>query len=150
MQVAPIPPDYHTITPYLMARGATQLLEFLRQAFDAETRGATLGTNGSICNAEVRVGNSMLMVSEVRDDSTPPPSMFYLYVPDTDAVYRQALDAGGVSLQEPADMFYGDRNAGVQDPCGNQWWIATHVEDLTPEEIQQRAYLEEAKREAQN
>ena len=66
------------------------------------------------------------------------PSGFYLYVPDTDAVYEAALRAGASSTLEPADQFYGDRNAGVQDPWGNNWWIATHIEDVSPKEIQKR------------
>jgi uncharacterized glyoxalase superfamily protein PhnB len=66
------------------------------------------------------------------------PTGFYLYVPDTDAAYAAAMAAGGLSTLEPADQFYGDRNAGVQDPWGNNWWIATHIEDVSPEEVQKR------------
>ena len=68
----------------------------------------------------------------------PTPTSLYLYVPDADAVYRRAIEAGGVSVMEPADQFYGDRSGGVKDPVGNTWWIATHIEDVSPEEIRKR------------
>jgi PhnB protein len=71
------------------------------------------------------------------------PACFYLYVEDTDAVYRKALAAGATSVMEPADQFYGDRNAGVKDPSGDLWWIATHIEDVTPEELARRAAARE-------
>jgi uncharacterized glyoxalase superfamily protein PhnB len=81
----------------------------------------------------------MVMMGEPGPEHPPMPAMLYLYVEDVDAVYRRALGAGAVSLMEPADMFYGDRNAGVKDQCGNQWWIATHKEDVSPEELARRA-----------
>ena len=79
------------------------------------------------------------MMGRVRGEMKPMPGMIYLYVPDVAAVYRAALDAGGKSLREPADQFYGDRTAAVEDPCGNQWYLATHIEDVSPEELQRRA-----------
>jgi PhnB protein len=79
------------------------------------------------------------MMGEARDEWPAMPGSLYLYVPDTDAVYKRAMEAGGKSLMEPADQFYGDRNAGVVDPSGNYWWIATHVEDVPPEEMEKRA-----------
>jgi len=79
-----------------------------------------------------------VMVAQAREPWAPMPTGFYLYVPDTDTTYLAALKAGGVSLLEPSDQFYGDRNAGVQDAWGNNWWIATHIEDVDEEEIQRR------------
>ncbi len=136
--VQPVPPGYTTVTPYLVVADGEGLLAFLRNAFGAEERGRTVRPDGSIANAEVRVGDSMLMLAQAREPWKPMPAGFYLYVPDTDAVYRAALAAGGTSLMEPADQFYGDRNAGVQDPWGNNWWIATHIEDVDEAEIQLR------------
>ncbi len=81
----------------------------------------------------------MLMIGGAREAAAVKPAVFYLYVPDTDALYQRALAAGGISLMEPADQFYGDRNAGVQDPLGNTWWIATHKEEMSSEELQRRS-----------
>jgi PhnB protein len=96
------------------------------------------GENGVVRHAEIRLRDSMLMVAEARDEWKPMPSSLYLYVPDTDTTYQRALRAGGRSLMEPANQLYGDRNAGVTDPCGNSWWIGPHVEDVPPEEIKRR------------
>jgi uncharacterized glyoxalase superfamily protein PhnB len=79
------------------------------------------------------------MIAEPRGPWTAAPAQLYVYVKDTDATYRRALEAGGVSVMAPADQFYGDRNAGVKDMCGNSWWIATHIEDVSPEEMRKRA-----------
>jgi PhnB protein len=138
MAAAPIPAGYHTVTPYLVVADGGGLLGFLRAAFGAEVLSRTLRPDGAIANAGVRIGDSMLMVAQAREPWKPMPAGFYLYVSDTDAVYRAALAAGGASLMEPSDQFYGDRNAGVQDPWGNNWWIATHIEDVDEAEIQRR------------
>jgi hypothetical protein len=95
--------------------------------------------DGTIMHAEVRVSDSVVMMDEPMGEFTPRPGSLYVYVSDTDAVYKRALQAGATSLTEPADQFYGDRNASLQDPVGNQWWIATHQEDVSPEELAKRA-----------
>ncbi len=95
--------------------------------------------DGTVRHGEVRIGDSIVMVGEASAQHKPMPTTLYLYVTDTDATYRRAIQAGATSLTEPADQFYGDRNAGVEDPCGNQWWIATHVEDVAPEEMKRRS-----------
>jgi PhnB protein len=136
--VSYIPNGFHTVTPYLVVEDGEGLLAFLHAAFQAEERSRTVRPDGSIANAEVRIGDSMVMVVQARDPWKPMPSGFYLYVPDTDATYKAALAAGGVSVLEPSDQFYGDRNAGVRDPWGNHWWIATHIEDVDEAEIQRR------------
>ncbi len=138
MAVSPVPPGYHRVTPYLVVADGEGFLGFLRVAFQAEECSRTVRPDGSIANAEVRIGDSMVMVAQAREPWKPMPTGFYLYVPDTDATYAAALAAGGASLLEPADQFYGDRNAGVQDPWGNNWWIATHIEDVDEAEIQRR------------
>jgi len=140
MAVKPIPDGYHSVTPYLVVQGAAKLLDFLKQAFAAqELHRPMLRPDGTIMHAEVRVGDSVVMMGEPMGEHTPMPGSLYLYVPDVDAVYKRALQAGATSLTEPADQFYGDRSAGVTDPVGNRWWIATHKEDVAPEEIAQRA-----------
>jgi PhnB protein len=136
--VKPVPEGFSTVTPYLVVPDGEGLLDFLQKAFGAEVLSRTDRPDGSIANAGVRVGNSMLMVAQAKEPWKPMPAGFYLYVPDTDAVYRTALAAGGISTMEPTDQFYGDRNAGVQDAWGNNWWIATHIEDMDEAELQRR------------
>ncbi len=138
MAISPMPAGYHTVTPYLIVSDGEGLIAFLRQAFGAEELSRAVRPDGAIANAEVRVGDSMVMVAQAKEPWKPMPTGFYLYVPDTDATYQAALAAGGSSLLEPSDQFYGDRNAGVQDPWGNNWWIATHIEDVDAAEIQRR------------
>lgn len=146
MPVKPIPDGYHTITPYLLVENLTGYLDFLVKAFGAKNVKATKMPDGVITHADVQIGDSHLMIGKANEDWKPNATMIYLYVPDTDATYQQALSAGATSLMEPADQHYGDRNAGVLDFSGNQWWIATHVEDVSPEEMQKR---EEARYAAQ-
>lgn len=140
MAVRPIPEGYHSITPYLMVSGAAKLIEFLKTAFGAqETHPPTTGPDGGIMHAEVRIGDSIVMMGEPMGKFPEMPGSLYLYVTDTDASYQSALKAGATSLMEPADQFYGDRSAGVKDPHGNVWWIGTHIEDVAPEELAKRA-----------
>lgn len=136
--VKTIPDGYHTVTPYLTVQEAPPVIEFLQRAFRAEVIGRTDGPDGSFRNAEIKIGNSMVMIGEARGEWQPMPCAIYLYVDDTDTVYRSALEAGASSLMEPADQFYGDRNAGVRDLAGNYWWIATHKEDVSHEEMARR------------
>jgi uncharacterized glyoxalase superfamily protein PhnB len=122
-------------------------IDFLKKAFGAEETFRHKDDKGRVSHAEVRVGNSMLMIGQARDQWTPKPAMFYLYVEDVDAVYKRAVEAGGKSIHEPTNQAYGDRSGGVEDSLGNQWWVATHVEDVSPEEIERR-YSELAKKQA--
>jgi len=140
MAVKPIPEGYHSVTPYLVVPGVAKLLDFLKQAFDAKiTHPPSARPDGGIMHAEVQIGDSRVMMGEPTDKFPPLPGNLYLYVPDTDAVYRRALQAGASSVMAPADQIYGDRNASVKDASGNLWWIGTHKEDMTPEEIMRRA-----------
>ncbi|MBI1879221.1 MAG: VOC family protein [Chloroflexi bacterium] len=138
MAVKPIPAGHHTITPYLVIKGAAQLIDFMKQAFAAEEIQRMALPDGSIMHAEVRIGDSMVMMGEASDQYPPMPAMLHLYVEDADAVYKRALQAGATSLREPVDEFYGDRIGGVKDSFGNQWWIATHIEDVSPAEMARR------------
>ena len=139
MAVKPIPDGYHSITPFLIVPGAAKLLDFLQQAFEAQELHRLPRPDGTIMHAEVRIGDSLVMMGEPMGDGQPMFGSLYLYVHDVDAVYKRALQAGATSTSEPADQFYGDRSAGIKDPLGNQWWIATHKEDVPPEEIARRA-----------
>src|SRR5262249_41759339 len=139
MAVKPVPDGYHTVTPYLTVRGVPKLIDFLKQAFEAREIERMAQPDGTIRHAEVRIGNSVVMMSEAGGEREPMPGAIYLYVNDTDTLYTRALQSGATSLMEPADQFYGDRSAGVRDPSGNHWWIATHQEDVPPEELKRRA-----------
>ena len=90
-------------------------------------------------HAEVKLGDSFIMMGEPMGEFKAMPASLYLYVPDTDATYARVIKAGGTSIMEPADQFYGDRNAGVKDTSGNHWWIGTHIEDVSPDELSKRA-----------
>ena len=138
MPVKPIPDGYHSITPYLVVHGAAGIIEFAKQAFDAQEILRMPGPNGTVGHAEFRVGDSVVMIADAGSEHAQRPANLMLYVPDVDAVYERALKAGGISEREPSNQFYGDRSAGVSDPAGNRWWIATHVEDVSAEEMQRR------------
>jgi len=130
MTVKAVPDGYHTITPYLMVQEAAQLIDFVKQAFAATETFRTTGSAGGI-HAEVRIGDSMVMIGGGGAwKGEPMPAAIYLYMDDVDAVYQRALQAGATSLTEPADQSYGDRVAGVKDPFGNVWYIATHQKDV--------------------
>ena len=139
MAVKAIPDGYHTVTPYLIVQGAAKLIDFLKQTFAAQEIERLTQPNGTIGHAEVRIGDSIVMMADATPEFAPMPAAIHVYVNDVDAVYKRALQAGTTSLREPADQFYGDRSAGVKDPSGNHWWIATHKEDVPPEELKRRA-----------
>jgi len=138
MKVSPVPAGFHTVTPYLSLKGVAQVIEFMQQAFGATVDGCHKMPDGTIVNAEVSLGNSKVMLGEARGGHEPWPAMLYLYVDDADATYARAVKAGGKSVLEPTDHFYGDRSGGVEDSAGNQWWIATRKENLSPDEIKCR------------
>jgi uncharacterized glyoxalase superfamily protein PhnB len=130
MTVKAVPDGYHTITPYLMVQEAAQLIDFVKQAFAATETFRTTGSAGGI-HAEVRIGDSMVMIGGGGAwKGEPMPAAIYLYIDNVDAVYQRTLQAGATSLTEPADQSYGDRVAGVKDPFGNVWYIATHQNEM--------------------
>jgi PhnB protein len=129
--VDPVPKGYRTLTPYVVAENAVGLLDFVKQAFAGEEIFRSVGSAGGM-HAEVRIGDSMLMMGGggqgLKWSGKPKQFGFHYYVPDCDATYRRAVEAGGTSISEPADQSYGERSATVQDKAGNQWYIATRLE----------------------
>ena len=133
------PEGYQNVVPYLVMKDPGKVISFIRQVFDGIETENIKDREGRIMHAEVKVGDSVIMIGASMEDNLPFPGMLYVYVPDTDEVYRKALAAGAESVMEPADQFYGDRNAGVRDSEGNIWWISTRFKDVPPEELQKRA-----------
>lgn len=138
MAVRPIPEGYHTATPYLMVPDVGRQIEFLKKAFGAVETSVARMSDGTVRHADVKIGDSHVMMGAARGEWKAMPCAIYLYVDDTDATYDRAMAAGAESLMEPSDQYYGDRNAGVMDEAGNYWWIATHIEDVSPEEMERR------------
>ena len=139
MPVKPIPEGYHAVTPYLFLKDAASFMDFAQRAFDAQERVKMLDDKGEVRHGEIQIGDSRIMLSQARDEFKPLPLALHLYVGDCDATYAAALEAGAESTMEPEDQFYGDRMAGVRDAEGQIWWIATHLEDIPPEEMERRA-----------
>jgi PhnB protein len=143
----PIPDGYRTATPYLTIKGAAQAIEFYKRAFGAQEGGRMTGPDGkSVMHAEIKIGDSMLMLSDEfpQMGSRSPETLggttgaIFLYVPDVDSAFKRAVDAGARAIMPPTDMFWGDRFGKLVDPFGHEWAMATHKEDLTPEEIRKR------------
>jgi PhnB protein len=139
MAVKPIPEGYRTYTPYYVVDGAAQFIDFLKKAFGAEETLRMPAPGGKIGHAEVRIGDSMVMLADPNPPEQGAKQMSgLLYVNDADSVFKNAVAAGGQGVRPPENMFYGDRMAGVADKWGNYWSIATHIEDVSPEEIKRR------------
>ncbi|MEN8719813.1 MAG: VOC family protein [Oceanococcaceae bacterium] len=147
MSVNPIPDGYHTVTPYLVVKGAAQAIDFYARALGATELLRLDGPDGTIMHAEVRVGESPIMLSDEFPEmgAISPTTLggagvsLMVYVADCDALFAQAIAAGGEVLRPVADQFYGDRAGTFKDPYGHVWTIGTHIEDLTPEQIAERA-----------
>lgn len=139
MPVEYMPSGYHTITPYLVVNGAERLMTFISDVLDGSEITRMQGPDGRIAHAEMRVGDSVVMLADTPASGEETSTMLHLYVPDSDATYRRAMQAGATSLREPQDEFYGDRMSGVQDSTGIKWYFATHVEDVSDEEMARRA-----------
>jgi PhnB protein len=148
MAVKPIPEGYHTATPYLTVRGAAKAIEFYKKAFGAQELMRMPGPQGRIGHAEVRIGDSVIMLTdEAPENSTSrsPEALggttasIFLYVDNVDALVSRAVEAGATVTVPLQDMFWGDRFGQLKDPFGHNWGVATHKEDLTPEEIARRA-----------
>jgi uncharacterized glyoxalase superfamily protein PhnB len=138
MSVKPIPDGQHSITPYLVVVGADKLVTFLEHAFAGTCVERIPGPNGALAHAEVRIGDSIVMLGEASERAKAYSATLYHYVSNVDETHRRAVAAGAKVLTEPMDMFYGDRSGAVIDPFGNSWYIATHIEDVSPEEMQKR------------
>jgi PhnB protein len=139
MPTLPIPAGYHTVTPYLAVPDAQALIDFVVKVFDAKEREVIRQPDGRIRHAEVQIGDSIIMLGSTSSTFGTATATLYVYVDDADARYQKALDAGATSISEPTDQFYGDRHAGVKDPNDITWWVATHFEDVPPDELARRA-----------
>jgi PhnB protein len=147
MATQPVPEGYHTVTPYLAVDDAAEAIEFYKTAFGAKERVRMDAPGGKIGHAELEIGDSLVMLSDpFPQASAKPPSELggtsagvFMYVEDVDSVVKQAVDAGATVTMEVADQFWGDRFGSITDPFGHSWSIATHVEDVPPEEMAERA-----------
>jgi PhnB protein len=147
MAVKPIPDGYHTVTPYLIIKGAARALDFYKQAFGATELFRMDGPGGRIGHAEIRIGDSPIMLADEHPEigALSPQSRggtsvsILLYVEDADKLTEQAVAAGATVLRPIQNQFYGDRSASLADPFGHQWHIATHVEDVPVDEMRKRA-----------
>jgi len=147
MAVKPIPDGYHTATPYLTLDDAAAAIAYYEKAFGAKERVRMDTPDGKVGHAELEIGDSLVMLSdEFPQGSTRSPKELggtsagvFMYVEDVDAVVKRAVDAGATVTMEVADQFWGDRFGSIRDPFGHSWSIATHVEDVTPEQVTERA-----------
>jgi PhnB protein len=146
-KVNPLPKDYPRVTPYLSVDGAAAAIEFYRDIFGATERMRMPGPDGKIGHAELEIGKSMIMLADAFPDMGAPtpkalggsPVFIMVYVKDVDDVFARAIKAGAKELQPVQDQFYGDRSGQFEDPFGHRWNVASHVEDVPPEEMEQRA-----------
>ena len=130
--------SYTLGSPYLIVVDAAKLTQFLKDAFGAKQIDHVSGAYGVVRNAELKIGDTVVIVSEAPDRGSALASAVHLYVTDTDATFARAVEAGATPLREPQDQFYGERVAAVLDPCGNQWWIATRFEKVAAKELKKR------------
>jgi len=144
-KVKSIPDGYHSLTPYMVATNAASAIEFYKKAFGATERMRLAGPDGKVMHAELEIGDSVIMLGEecAGGGSGPlsiggAPVSMYLYTEDVDAVFSRAIDAGATVKRPVEDQFYGDRSGTLTDPFGHVWSVATHVEDVSPEEIKRR------------
>ena len=137
-EVKPILDGYTAITPYLIVEDAAGLIDFLVNAFGAVERFRIPMPEGGIGHAEVEIDGAAIMLSDSNPEFPPTRASIHLYVNDIDTIHAQAVKAGATSLALPSDMFYGDRLSRITDPYNNHWSIATHIEDVDPDELMQR------------
>jgi PhnB protein len=147
-QVKPVPEGYHTVIPYIVVEGGNAAIEFYKRAFGAKERFRMGGPDGKVSHAEIEIGDSVVMLSDAfpergvkapaKGDAGTPFGVF-LYIPDVDAVFKKAVDAGATVTMPLENQFWGDRYGRLRDPFGHEWHLATHVEDVSPEEMGKRA-----------
>jgi uncharacterized glyoxalase superfamily protein PhnB len=144
---AAVPKGYHTVTPSLFVAGAAKAIDFYKKALGAEELMRFPGPDGKIMHAEIKVGDSIIMLADEMPDMGGrgpksiggTPVSFFVYGEDVDAAWKRAVDAGAREVVPLADQFWGDRTGCLEDPFGHQWWLATNVQELTPEEIRKNA-----------
>jgi PhnB protein len=139
MAVSYKPAETQNVIPYLVVPDAEKELALVREVFGAKEMHVSRDPGGRIAHAQVTIGDSVVMMAQANEQWPSLPAAIYIYVPDVDAAYQRALAVGAVSVMQPADQFYGDRNGGVKDSNGVQWWMATHIEDVSGEELERRA-----------
>jgi PhnB protein len=145
--VKPVPDGYHTVTPYLIVGDAARDIDFYKKAFGATEIGRMARPDGKVMHAEIQIGDSRIMLADecpemgARSPQTigGSPVTIHLYVKDVDALFKQAVAAGAKVTRPVQDQFYGDRSGGVEDPSGHAWYLSTHKEDVTPDELHKRA-----------
>lgn len=138
MPVKPVPDGYHTVSPYLVSDNPDRLLEFIKQAFAGQELQVMRQHDGRILHAQVRIGDSVVMIGGADSKWPAESSSLYLYLEDVDQVFARAVAAGAQVIMPPADQVYGDRMGGVKDPTGITWWLASHIEDVCGEELARR------------
>ncbi len=148
-KVPPIPQGYNSITPYLIIKGAAQAIEYYKKVFGATETVRMNGPDGKVGHAELKIGDSRIMLADENPSMGQghvsaasigsSPVSLYLYIPDVDQVFERAVAAGAKILKPVQDQFYGDRSGFIQDPFGHLWGVATHVEDVAPKEMAERA-----------
>ena len=147
-QAQAVPEGYHSVTPSIVVAGAEKAIEFYKKALGAEELMRFPGPDGTIMHAEIRIGDSVVMLGDEMPDQgggkSPKsyggtPVSFFLYGENVDAAWKRAVDAGAKPIMPVADQFWGDRMGCLEDPFGHRWWLAQHMQDLTPEEIQKAA-----------
>lgn len=145
--VKPIPEGYHSVTPYLSVKGATDAIEFYKKAFGAVELFRMAGPDGKVAHAEIKIGDSPIMLADEFPDMqffSPTtlggsPVGIMIYVDDVDKIYKQSLESGGQEIKPLQDQFYGDRSGTFKDPFGHIWTVATHKEDVSEDEMKRRA-----------
>ena len=146
MALKPIPEGYHSVTPYLIIKGAAQAIDFYKKAFGATELMRFPGPNNTVMHAEIKIGDSPVMLADEHENGpyrSPlavggTPVSLMVYVEDVDTVFKQAVSLGAKSTRAVEDQFYGDRSGNLTDPFGHVWTIATHKEDVSSEEMQRR------------
>jgi len=146
-KVPAIPKGYHTVTPSIVVAGAAKALDFYKQAFGAEEIMRFPGPDGTLMHAEIRIGDSVIMMGDEMPEQGGrgpksiggSPVSFFIYGDNVDAAWKRAVDAGAREIMPLADQFWGDRTGCLEDPFGHKWWLAQHIQDLTPEELQRNA-----------
>ena len=138
MSVKAIPEGYNNVIPYLVCTGADKVIEFAEKTFNAKVDEVSKRDDGTIMHATIHIRDSAIMLTEATEQFPAMPVMLYVYVDNVDETYKRALAAGGESQREPTNEFYGDPSCGLKDSSGNQWWIASHIEDVPHEEMQRR------------
>lgn len=133
------PAETQSVIPYLVIPDADKELAFVKEVFGAKEVRVSRDLSGRIAHAQVKIGDSVVMMAQANEHFPPLTAAIYIYIPDVDVAHKRALAIGAASIMEPADQFYGDRNSGVKDSNCVQWWMAAHIEDVSEEELNRRA-----------